>query len=453
MMPATCVPCPLPSDRSCAVRGRREVDAVDVVDVAVAVVVGAVARHLAEVDPDVRREVGVLEPRARVDHRHHDARALRERPTPRQVEHRAGRASPIAPPCAGRTAPARRPAEAHDGETARPAASGDRAGGHRRASVPPPATPRNHPRRVIRGALARPRLAHARTRSAPSSLLLPPLAARRARRRARTPRAPRLAAPADCLHEPGLRRRAARTSTGSTSPPCFTPLAVADAGISALDDGVAEVAVAFSTDPQVSRPDIAHARRRPAACSARTGSCRSSRPRLLRELGRAARAAPARAAERVSRRRSPRSQLRAPQPAGRRRPPARGGRRGVRGRQRARTRAGGARAGRGSSLGHQSFARGRDGRAPLRGRAARARATASRSATCEGFRPEAGGRAAARAAIAARDRLQPLAARATSTPPPRRARLACARRLRARAARRHGASRYGSPRARTATCS
>ena len=36
----------------------------------------------------------------------------------------------------------------------------------------------------------------------------------------------------------------------------FVPLAVADAGVSALDDGVAEVAVAFSTDPQVSRPDV-----------------------------------------------------------------------------------------------------------------------------------------------------------------------------------------------------
>jgi glycine betaine/choline ABC-type transport system substrate-binding protein len=33
-------------------------------------------------------------------------------------------------------------------------------------------------------------------------------------------------------------------------------LTIADAGISALDDGVAEVAVAFSSNPQVSRPDI-----------------------------------------------------------------------------------------------------------------------------------------------------------------------------------------------------
>ena len=36
----------------------------------------------------------------------------------------------------------------------------------------------------------------------------------------------------------------------------FVPLTVADAGISALDDGQAEVAVAFSSDPEVSRPDV-----------------------------------------------------------------------------------------------------------------------------------------------------------------------------------------------------
>ena len=33
-------------------------------------------------------------------------------------------------------------------------------------------------------------------------------------------------------------------------------LTVADAGIQALDDGIAEVAVAFSSDPALSRPDI-----------------------------------------------------------------------------------------------------------------------------------------------------------------------------------------------------
>ena len=36
----------------------------------------------------------------------------------------------------------------------------------------------------------------------------------------------------------------------------FQPLKVADLGVQALDDGVAEVAVAFSTDPQLSRPDV-----------------------------------------------------------------------------------------------------------------------------------------------------------------------------------------------------
>ena len=74
--------------------GRREVDAVDVVDVAVAVVVDAVARDLAEVGPDVRRQVGVIELDPAVDDRDRDARALRERPGVR-----AGRAR-----CSGATA-------------------------------------------------------------------------------------------------------------------------------------------------------------------------------------------------------------------------------------------------------------------------------------------------------------------------------------------------------------
>ena len=55
--------------------GRREVDAVDVVDVAVVVVVDAVARDLAEVGPDVRREVGVVELRPGVDDGDRDAGA------------------------------------------------------------------------------------------------------------------------------------------------------------------------------------------------------------------------------------------------------------------------------------------------------------------------------------------------------------------------------------------
>ena len=66
----------------------------------------------------------------------------------------------------------------------------------------------------------------------------------------------RLAAPADCSTNPncapGLRR------TYGTAPPAsaLVRLTVADAGIQALDDGIAEVAVAFSSDPALSRPDV-----------------------------------------------------------------------------------------------------------------------------------------------------------------------------------------------------
>ena len=67
--------------------------------------------------------------------------------------------------------------------------------------------------------------------------------------------APRLAAPADCLTNPGC-GAGLRAVYGLDVASVFTPLTVADAGVSALDDGVAEVAVAFSTDPQVSRPDM-----------------------------------------------------------------------------------------------------------------------------------------------------------------------------------------------------
>jgi glycine betaine/choline ABC-type transport system substrate-binding protein len=65
----------------------------------------------------------------------------------------------------------------------------------------------------------------------------------------------RLAAPSDCMTNPncgpGLQR-----VYGVDVEPFFVPLAAADAGILALDDGVAEVAVAFSSDPEVSRPDV-----------------------------------------------------------------------------------------------------------------------------------------------------------------------------------------------------
>ncbi len=73
---------------------------------------------------------------------------------------------------------------------------------------------------------------------------------------AQDPAAPvRLAAPADCPTNPSCAPGLASVY-GLDVRPVLVPLAVADAGVSALDDGIAEVAVAFSTDPQVSRPDM-----------------------------------------------------------------------------------------------------------------------------------------------------------------------------------------------------
>src|SRR4051794_19914512 len=71
---------------------------------------------------------------------------------------------------------------------------------------------------------------------------------------AQTPQV-RLAAARDCPTNvnciPGFRRVYHMDPTS-----LFTPMRVADAGIGALDDGIAEVAVAFSSNPQLSRPDI-----------------------------------------------------------------------------------------------------------------------------------------------------------------------------------------------------
>jgi subtilisin family serine protease len=71
---------------------------------------------------------------------------------------------------------------------------------------------------------------------------------------AQTPQV-RLAAAADCPDNvnciPGFRR-----VYGIDPTSLFTALTVADAGVQALDDGRAEVAVAFSSNPQLSRPDI-----------------------------------------------------------------------------------------------------------------------------------------------------------------------------------------------------
>jgi glycine betaine/choline ABC-type transport system substrate-binding protein len=73
--------------------------------------------------------------------------------------------------------------------------------------------------------------------------------------RSAAPATVRLAAPSDCLTNPscgpGL-KRVYKVDVSSV----FVPLTVADAGIAALDDGDAEVAVAFSSDPEVSRPDV-----------------------------------------------------------------------------------------------------------------------------------------------------------------------------------------------------
>src|SRR3954468_8457273 len=65
----------------------------------------------------------------------------------------------------------------------------------------------------------------------------------------------RLAAAVDCPRNPNCIpgfRRVYRFDPTST----LVRLKVADAGVQALDDGVAEVAVAFSSNPQLSRPDI-----------------------------------------------------------------------------------------------------------------------------------------------------------------------------------------------------
>ena len=65
----------------------------------------------------------------------------------------------------------------------------------------------------------------------------------------------RLAAPSDCLVNPGC-GVGLKSVYGLDATSVFVPLKIADSGISALDDGAAEVAVAFSSNPQVSRPDI-----------------------------------------------------------------------------------------------------------------------------------------------------------------------------------------------------
>src|SRR3954470_2212133 len=71
---------------------------------------------------------------------------------------------------------------------------------------------------------------------------------------AQTPRV-RFAAPASCPVNanciPGFKR-----VYGVDPSPFYVRLTVADAGLQALDDGRAEVALAFTSDPELSRPDI-----------------------------------------------------------------------------------------------------------------------------------------------------------------------------------------------------
>lgn len=102
-------------------------------------------------------------------------------------------------------------------------------------------------RRRVRGSVRRPSLLAGVPAAAVFAVLVSTAGAQ-------TPQV-RLAAAADCPRNvnciPGLKRVYRMDPTS-----LFTPLKVADAGIGALDDGAAEVAVAFSSNPQLSRPDI-----------------------------------------------------------------------------------------------------------------------------------------------------------------------------------------------------
>jgi subtilisin family serine protease len=66
---------------------------------------------------------------------------------------------------------------------------------------------------------------------------------------------PRLAAPADCSTNPNCAPGLKRTY-GADPAPHLVRLSDADSGIQALDDGLAEVAVAFTSNPALSRPDV-----------------------------------------------------------------------------------------------------------------------------------------------------------------------------------------------------
>lgn len=65
----------------------------------------------------------------------------------------------------------------------------------------------------------------------------------------------RLAAPSDCLTNPGCGVGLARHYRIDVAS-ALTPLAEPGSGIGALDDGTADVAVVFSSDPRAGRPDL-----------------------------------------------------------------------------------------------------------------------------------------------------------------------------------------------------
>src|SRR3954454_10995582 len=65
----------------------------------------------------------------------------------------------------------------------------------------------------------------------------------------------RLAASASCPVTPGC-GAGLKSVYGLDVGPHLVPIPVAGAGIEALDNGLAEVAVAFSSNPDVSRPDV-----------------------------------------------------------------------------------------------------------------------------------------------------------------------------------------------------
>ena len=66
----------------------------------------------------------------------------------------------------------------------------------------------------------------------------------------------RLAAPPDCSTNPNCAPGLERVYGAAPPAGALIKLEVADAGIQALDGGLAEVAVAFSSNPELSRPDI-----------------------------------------------------------------------------------------------------------------------------------------------------------------------------------------------------